>query len=78
MKRNLLFLAAALLCGPVSLHARTYTLEQCKALALENNNKMKNGLLDVQIAAQTRKEAFTRFSRPSARRGWRSRRVTTC
>lgn len=61
MKRNLLFLAAALLCGPVSLHARTYTLEQCKALALENNNKMKNGLLDVQIAAQTRKEAFTRF-----------------
>ena len=60
MKRNLLLLAVAL-CGPLVLHAQNYTLEQCKALALENNNKIKNGKLSIDIATQTRKEAFTNF-----------------
>ena len=60
MKRNLLLLAVAL-CGPLTLHAQNYTLEQCKALALENNNKIKNGKLSIDIATQTRKEAFTNF-----------------
>lgn len=60
MKRNLLLLAVAL-CGPLALHAQNYTLEQCKELALENNNKIKNGKLSIDIATQTRKEAFTNF-----------------
>lgn len=61
MKRNFSLLAAAALCVPFSLHAQTYTLEQCRSLALENNHKMKNSRLETGIAEQTRKEAFTNF-----------------
>lgn len=60
MKRNFLLLAALALCGTAA-HAQGYTLEQCKALALENNNKMKNSRLEIGIAGQTRKEAFTNY-----------------
>ncbi|MCC8062853.1 MAG: TolC family protein [Rikenellaceae bacterium] len=59
MKRNLTLLAALVLCSTAS--AQTYTLEQCRTMALENNNKMKNSRLDVDIAGQTRREAFTNF-----------------
>lgn len=59
MKRNLTLLAALVLCATAS--AQTYTLEQCRTMALENNNKMKNSRLDVDIAGQTRREAFTNF-----------------
>lgn len=59
MKRNLTLLAALFLCATAS--AQTYTLEQCRTMALENNNKMKNSRLDVDIAGQTRREAFTNF-----------------
>ncbi len=59
MKRNLTLLAVLFLCATAS--AQTYTLEQCRTMALENNNKMKNSRLDVDIAGQTRREAFTNF-----------------
>lgn len=59
MKRNLTLLAALFLCATAS--AQTYTLEQCRTMALENNNKMKNSRLDTDIAGQTRREAFTNF-----------------
>lgn len=59
MKRNLTLLAALFLCATAS--AQTYTLEQCRTMALENNNKMKNCRLDTDIAGQTRREAFTNF-----------------
>ncbi len=59
MKRNLTLLAALVLSATAS--AQTYTLEQCRTMALENNNKMKNSRLDVDIAGQTRREAFTNF-----------------
>lgn len=38
-----------------------YTLDKCKELASENNVKIKNANLNVQLAQQTRKEAFTHF-----------------
>jgi outer membrane protein TolC len=38
-----------------------YTLQQCKELALENSAKVKNSRLDVEIAEQAKKEAFTKY-----------------
>ena len=37
------------------------TLEQCKELALKNNEKIKNAEILVEIARQQKKEAFTKF-----------------
>ncbi|MDR0834935.1 MAG: TolC family protein [Candidatus Symbiothrix sp.] len=37
------------------------TLEQCKALALKNNVQAKNSQLGIEIAEQTKKEAFTHY-----------------
>jgi outer membrane protein TolC len=37
------------------------TLEQCKKLALKNNARVKNAELSVEIARQTKKEAFTKY-----------------
>lgn len=39
----------------------TYTLEQCRTMALQHNVKMKNADNDVLSARQTRKEAFTKY-----------------
>ncbi len=44
-----------------SASAQTYTLQECKDMALENNCKMKNSRLDKDIAVQTRKQAFTNY-----------------
>ncbi|MEN6618182.1 MAG: TolC family protein [Rikenellaceae bacterium] len=47
---------------PINLFAqKAYSLEQCKSMALENNNSIKNSRLDIEIASQTRKEAFTNY-----------------
>jgi len=44
------------------LHAQpNYSLEQCKSLALQNNLSVKNKMLDVEVAQQTKKAAFTKF-----------------
>ncbi|MDR0620248.1 MAG: TolC family protein [Bacteroidales bacterium] len=37
------------------------TLEQCRELALKNNEKIKNAEISVEIARQQKKEAFTKF-----------------
>ena len=39
----------------------TLTVEESKQLALQNNAKVKNGLLELEAAQQTRKAAFTKF-----------------
>lgn len=59
MKHSLPLLV--LLALSASASAQSYTLEQCRRMALENNNKTKNSRLELDIAAQTRKEAFTRY-----------------
>ncbi len=38
-----------------------YSLEECKKLALENNTKIKNSILDVEMSKQTQKEVFTKL-----------------
>lgn len=44
---------------PFVARAQVYTLEECLTAALEKNNKIKNSLLEMEMARQTRKEAFT-------------------
>ncbi|MDE5839153.1 MAG: TolC family protein, partial [Paramuribaculum sp.] len=38
-----------------------YTLEQCKALALENNAEIRVANNNLQAASEQRKEAFTKY-----------------
>ena len=40
---------------------RSYTLEECRQLAIENNLTLKNSAIDGDIAAQTSKEALTKY-----------------
>lgn len=52
------------LCGVLSLPAfgqKTYTLDGCRAMALQNNVKMRNAANEVEAAIQGRKEAFTNY-----------------
>ncbi|HEX2968758.1 MAG TPA: efflux RND transporter permease subunit, partial [Bacteroidales bacterium] len=39
----------------------SYSLEQCRTLALENNTRIKNAGLEVQASQQMKKEAFTKY-----------------
>ncbi|MDP4278546.1 MAG: efflux RND transporter permease subunit, partial [Bacteroidota bacterium] len=39
----------------------SYTLDQCKALALQNNVSVKNRTLEVRSSEQVKKEAFTNY-----------------
>lgn len=60
MKRNNLLLLAVLSCStPVA--AQTYTLDQCREMALENHVEIRNGRLDTRIAEQGVKETFTQY-----------------
>lgn len=38
-----------------------YSLEECKQLALENNRKIKNSLLEISAAKEIKKDAFTNY-----------------
>ncbi|GHV65875.1 membrane protein [Bacteroidia bacterium] len=45
-----------------SLHAQqTYTLEQCKEMAVKSNLQAKNAELSIEIATQQKKETFTKY-----------------
>lgn len=44
-----------------SYSQNTYTLDECRRLALENNVKIRNATNTVKIAEQENKEAFTKY-----------------
>ncbi len=44
-----------------SLHAQTLTLDDCRRMAVENSTRMKNVMLDRDIAVETDRQAFTSF-----------------
>ena len=55
LKRFFLLLIPCLTMG---LHAQTtYSLDQCKALAKENNVKLKRARLEITAAKEQQKEA---------------------
>lgn len=55
-----LILAITVLSFQVSAQKRLY-LEESKQLALQNNAKVKNSVLDVEASRQTRKATFTKY-----------------
>lgn len=64
MKRNKCKIVSFILCisAMIPLYAqKTYTLEQCRSMALSHNIKMKKAHMDVATAEQTKKEAFTNY-----------------
>ena len=61
MKLKIIILTAACLLS-LSIRAQeTYNLEQCKAMALKNNTKALNSRLSLEVAEQTKKNAFTNY-----------------
>ena len=65
-QRHRIFSLLALLCVSASLctiktFAQTYTLEQLKAAALQNNIATRSARLDIEASQQQRKEAFTKY-----------------
>ncbi|MDR1847235.1 MAG: TolC family protein [Bacteroidales bacterium] len=59
---NLRFICIICVLNVLSVDAQqVLTLEQCRELALKNNEKIKNANLSVEIAKQQKKEAFTKY-----------------
>ena len=52
---------AGLFLLPMKLDAQTLTLDSCLTLAHKNSAKTKNALIDVAIAQETKKQAFTKY-----------------
>lgn len=61
MKKVFIYIVIILSCSEIVFSQNPYSLDECKKLAIENNNKMKNSNLDVEIAKQTEKEVFTKL-----------------
>lgn len=60
MKRNIIIWVLVLVCRSMMAQV-TYTLDECKQLACENNYVMQNSRLDLDMAIETRNEAFTHY-----------------
>jgi len=61
MIRKIIIITIVCLSG-ISVRAQEiFTLEKCKALALQNNTKAQNSQLSTEAAEQVRKEAFTKY-----------------
>lgn len=63
MKPNLfLFVFAGFGClCPLQSEAQTFTLEECRTAALENNRTLQERRYEMEAATQLRKEAFTNY-----------------
>lgn len=62
MRRNIVFLAiASIMLSSNVVAQKSYTLEECKKMAVENNVRTKNSRLDIEAARQERKELFTKY-----------------
>ncbi len=62
MKTKYIFtlLLSSLIGLPVSAQIK-YTLDNCKAMAVENNRTLKNSHLEVSSSKESKKEAFTNY-----------------
>lgn len=60
--KNAIYILVALIGFSNGLKAQvSYSLEQCKELALKNNAKIKNAALSIDMAAQQKGEAYTKY-----------------
>jgi len=61
MKPAIPALFILMILSPALQAQNSYTLEQCKTLALQNNAEVKNKTLDVESAQEVKKAAFTKY-----------------
>ncbi len=62
MKRILSILTAAVsLIAPTAADAQSLTLDECVALALENNARIRTARFTLQASRETSREAFTKY-----------------
>jgi multidrug efflux pump subunit AcrB/outer membrane protein TolC len=61
VKPALLTVALLLLLSPALMAQKSYTLDQCKELALKNNVKVKNKQLDINVSEEVKKAAYTKY-----------------
>ena len=59
--KKLTILVVALITSATAYSQTTLTLEQCKELALKNNMAIKNSALEVEVAQQIKKNAYTNY-----------------
>jgi outer membrane protein len=62
MKKIIIYISIAYVffCGNLFAQ-KSFSLEECKQLALRNNSKSKNSNLEIEAAIQTKKSAFTNY-----------------
>jgi len=61
MKSVLLTIAVLLVAGSSAFAQKSFTLEQCKKMALENNAAVKNKIIDIESAEEVKKAAYTKY-----------------
>lgn len=59
--KQYIFVILTLLLAAFPGASQTYTLDDCVAMALENNAKIKTGNIDVQVSEQTKKQVLTSY-----------------
>lgn len=59
--RHILWTICAALLALSGKAQTAYSLVDCERMAIENNNRLSNGRLEVKASTQTRKEAFTNY-----------------
>ncbi|MDR3286169.1 MAG: TolC family protein, partial [Prevotellaceae bacterium] len=60
MNRKIIIFFAFYFCSHAAI-CQIYSLDTCKAKALENNFKIKNAIIETEMAKETKSEAFTKF-----------------
>jgi outer membrane protein TolC len=54
-------ISLAVLWLPFTVKAQTYSLAECKEMAIKNNVQMKNKQLDVEASKEVKKAAYTKY-----------------
>lgn len=59
--KKIVLICLCIICSHLLSAQPTYTLDSCLSLALQHNIDIKNKLLSIDMAKQTKKEAFTNY-----------------
>lgn len=59
--KQLIIFALCSACSLVAFGQKTYTLDECRDMALRNNVKMRNATNNIKAAQSERNEAFTKY-----------------
>ncbi|MEZ5042447.1 MAG: TolC family protein [Saprospiraceae bacterium] len=59
--KKIIMITVALITSAAAYSQSTLTLEQSKSLALKNNKALQNSALEIEVAQQVKKNAFTNY-----------------